>query len=55
MIEKLKAWVANILLKIAEGQQRKSDYYLLHTLTDYQLKDMGLTRGELKNRILKSY
>lgn len=55
MIERLKAWVANILLKIAEGQQRRVDYYLLSNMTDYQLKDMGLTRGELKNRILYSY
>jgi uncharacterized protein YjiS (DUF1127 family) len=52
MIEKLKAWVANIVLKIIEGRQRKVDYYLLNNLSDYQLRDMGLTRGELKQRVL---
>jgi uncharacterized protein YjiS (DUF1127 family) len=55
MIEKLKAWVANIVLKIIEGRQRQVDYYLLTTLSDYQLKDMGLTRGELKQRVLYGY
>lgn len=55
MLEKLKAWVANIIIRIAEGQQRRVDYYLLSNMTDYQLKDMGLTRGEIKNRTLRSY
>jgi uncharacterized protein YjiS (DUF1127 family) len=55
MIEKLKAWVANIVLKIIEGRQRKVDYYLLNNLSDYQLRDMGLTRGELKQRVLYGY
>lgn len=55
MLEKLKAWIANIVMKIAEGQQRKADYFILNTLTDRQLKDMGITRGELKQRILEEY
>ena len=55
MLEKLKAWVANIVLKIIEGRQRKVDYYLLNNLSDYQLRDMGLTRGELKQRVLYGY
>jgi uncharacterized protein YjiS (DUF1127 family) len=55
MIEKLKAWVANIVLKMIEGRQRKVDYYLLNNLSDYQLRDMGLTRGELKQRVLYGY
>lgn len=41
-----KVWKA-----IQESQQRRADYYLLTSMTDRQLKDMGLTRGELRYRL----
>lgn len=41
-----KVWKA-----IQESQQRRADYYLLTSMSDRQLKDMGLTRGELRYRI----
>lgn len=40
-----KIWKA-----IQESQQRRADWYLLTSMTDRQLKDMGLTRGELRSR-----
>ena len=40
---------------IVKHQQRRADYFILNTLTDRQLKDMGTTRGELKQRIYEEY
>jgi uncharacterized protein YjiS (DUF1127 family) len=37
--------------KIADMQERRAAYHLLHTLTDKQLKDMGITRGEIRQRV----
>ena len=41
-----KVWKA-----IQESQQRRADYYLLTSMTDRQLRDMGLTRGEIRYRL----
>jgi uncharacterized protein YjiS (DUF1127 family) len=37
--------------KIADMQERRAAYYLLHNLTDKQLKDMGITRGEIRQKV----
>ena len=41
-----KVWKA-----IQESQQRRADYYLLTSMTDRQLKDMGLSRSEIRYRL----
>lgn len=53
MLEKLKAWIANIVLALMEYQQRRADYFILVNMTDNQLKDIGTTRGEIKARFRK--
>jgi uncharacterized protein YjiS (DUF1127 family) len=50
MLEKLKAWIANIVLALMAYQQRRADYFILANMTDNQLKDIGTTRCELKAR-----
>jgi len=40
---------------IVKHQQRRADYFILNTMSDRQLKDMGITRGELKQRIYEEY
>lgn len=40
---------------IVEYQQRRADFYILNNLTDRQLKDLGVTRGEIKQRFYKEY
>lgn len=37
--------------KIADMQERRAAYHALHTLTNKQLKDMGITRGEIRQRV----
>lgn len=41
-----KIWKA-----IERSNQRRVDYYLLSQMTDRQLKDLGLSRGEIRYRI----
>lgn len=40
---------------LQKHQQRRADYFILNNMTDYQLKDMGITRGELKQRFYEKY
>ena len=35
---------------IVKHQQMRADFFIINNLTDRQLKDMGVTRGELKQR-----
>ena len=35
---------------LAKAQQMRADYYLLNKMSDKQLKDIGVTRGEIKQR-----
>ncbi len=35
---------------LAKAQQMRADYYLLNNISDKQLKDIGITRGEIKQR-----
>ena len=40
-----------LLKKIQNNQQRRADYWLLMNMTDKELKDIGINRGEI-NRII---
>jgi uncharacterized protein YjiS (DUF1127 family) len=31
-------------------QQRRADYWILQNMSDKQLKDIGVTRGEIRTR-----
>ena len=35
---------------LAKAQQMRADYWLLNNMSDKQLKDIGITRGEIKQR-----
>jgi len=36
--------------KLVEVQQKRADYWILNNMSDAQLKDIGMTRGEIKQR-----
>ena len=36
---------------IQQNQQRRDDYWILQNMSDKQLKDMGISRGEIYSRI----
>ena len=37
--------------KLQDSQQRRADYWLLHNMTDKDLRDIGISRGEIKSKI----
>lgn len=44
----MKAWFKKKLKQFAEYQQKRADYILLTKLSDRELRDMGLSRGNIK-------
>jgi uncharacterized protein YjiS (DUF1127 family) len=40
-----------VLNKIQEHQQRRADYWVLQNMSDKHLHDMGISRGEIYNKI----
>ena len=41
----------NLLTRIQENQQRRADYWVLKNMSDKELHDMGISRGEIDNRV----
>jgi len=39
------------LRNLQTNQQRRADYWILSNMTDKELKDIGITRGEIKTKI----
>ena len=40
-----------LLKRLQESQQRRADYWLLHNMTNKDLRDIGISRGEIKSKI----
>tara|TARA_R110002073_G_scaffold276932_1_gene440845 strand:- start:46 stop:189 length:144 start_codon:yes stop_codon:yes gene_type:complete len=40
-----------LLKSLQESQQRRADYWLLHNMTNKDLRDIGISRGEIKSKI----
>lgn len=40
-----------LLNRIQESQQRRADYWILMNMPDKELHDMGISRGEVYNRV----
>lgn len=41
----------NILKAIQKNQQRRADYWILMNMSDKELHDMGISRGEVKQKV----
>ena len=41
----------NILKAIQKNQQRRADYWILMSLSDKELHDMGISRGEIRQKV----
>ena len=41
---------ASIGTSLVKAQQMRADFWLLNNMSDKQLKDIGITRGEIKQR-----
>jgi uncharacterized protein YjiS (DUF1127 family) len=40
-----------IVKAIARTQERRAAYFVLQNMTEKQLRDIGVTRGELRQRV----
>ena len=39
-----------LLKKLQYNQMRRAEYWQLHNMSDNMLKDIGISRGEIKDR-----
>jgi uncharacterized protein YjiS (DUF1127 family) len=39
--------------RLQEKQQRRADYWLLQNMTDKELNDIGVSRGEINQRFYR--
>ena len=44
-------WLMKWFEAVAVSQQRRADYWLLRNMTDKELKDIGISRGEINQKI----
>ena len=42
-----------LLKRLQDSQQRRADFWLLHNMSDKDLRDIGITRGEIKSKIYR--
>ena len=43
----IKAWAKKALLNFQEKQQRRADWYILQNMSEKELKDIGLSKGDI--------
>lgn len=44
---------AAVVKKIQHMQQRRADYWLLQNMTDKDLNDIGISRGEIYDKVYR--
>ena len=44
-------WLVKWFETVAVAQQRRADYWLLKNMTDKELKDIGISRGEITQKV----
>ena len=45
---------SSIGASIVKGQQARADFWILNNMSDKALKDIGVTRGEIKQRFYET-
>ena len=50
LIKALFKFFSDLGASISKAQQLRADFWLINNLSDKDLKDMGITRGEIKQR-----
>lgn len=45
----MKLWFKRLFVKFTEYQQKRADYMILKMLSDKELRDIGVTRGEIRS------
>lgn len=47
----MKRFLARMWVKLIRYQERRAAMYALQAMTDKQLRDLGITRGEIRSRV----
>lgn len=47
--------LSNFLVSIQKAQQARADFWLLNNMTDKELHDIGIARGEIRNVIAEGF
>jgi len=47
----IKLFAVALLKRIQESQQRRADYWILQNMTNKDLKDVGISRGEIRGKV----
>jgi uncharacterized protein YjiS (DUF1127 family) len=50
-MEVIMNWLKNIFHKIAEAQEKRAQYWMLQNLSDKELRDIGIGRGQIREAI----
>tara|TARA_R110002126_G_scaffold229468_1_gene373820 strand:- start:98 stop:331 length:234 start_codon:yes stop_codon:yes gene_type:complete len=45
---------SSIGASIVKGQQKRADFWIINNMSDKALKDIGVTRGEIKQRFYET-
>ena len=51
LLRALSNFFSDLVASIAKAQQLRADYWIVHNMSDKDLKDLGITRGEIKERV----
>lgn len=51
----MKTWLKKIFKRFEEYQQKRADYMLLRMLSDKELHDIGIARGQIREVIYGDY
>lgn len=51
----MKTWLKKIFKRFEEYQQKRADYMLLQMMSDKDLNDIGLSRGNIREVIYGDY
>lgn len=54
MLEKIKTFFKVAAARTVEAQKRRADYIILTNMTDKDLHDIGITRGDIRDRVYNS-
>ena len=47
----MKAWLKKVWKRIEEAQQKRADYMVLNRLTNRELHDLGISRGQIRHLV----
>lgn len=51
MLQYLKTKIYNIYKIIEVAQQKRADYWILHNLSDRELRDLGIGRSQIRELV----